>query len=453
MRERHERLFLRVYLHLLAAMFLGVVLVRVLVIPRVEERVARNIEETFSPAVAVMAEMLAEDGGHRRDLRATLDRASARFRAPVEIVPRAGLPLSATELSRLDRGEVVRTADPFRSMIFTLIVGTGSVLKIGPVNSVFPYGGLRGAAMFVLLVLALSIGVYTILRPIRRRLAALARAATALGGGDLGARAEVSSADAIGTVASAFNGMADQVQRLVARQEFLHMTSHELRTAKIQRLHFTLERLRSAGGAETALEHMNRDLAEIDELIEELLTYVRLKDRRPEIESTVNLTKLCADLCEGLAATAPRITLAGPAAGSRGAEIEAEARLVRRAVSNLVVNALRHARSRVEVAAERDGGALRVDVDDDGPGIAAADREQISSRSSASTASARAPASGWGSPSCGASPRCTADAWRSAPRLSAARSSASRCLGRHRSLPSGVLKRHHGSCVTSCIGA
>jgi signal transduction histidine kinase len=371
-----DRLFLRVYLNLLAAMLVGVTLVRVFVIPRVEDRVGRNIEETFSPAVAVMAEMLAEDSS-RHDTRATLERASARFGAPVEVVPRAALPLTATELSRVDRGEIVRTAGPFQSMVFTRIAGTDSVLQIGPVNSVHPYGGLRGAAMLVLFVGALSAGVYTLLRPIRRRLAALSRAATALGGGDLDARAEVGSADAIGTVAAAFNGMADQVQRLVAGQEeLLHITSHELRTP-LQRLHFTLERLRSAGGEEAAnaLDRMDRDLSEMDELIEELLAYVRLKERRPELRANVDVAALCGDVCDGLAGTAPGVTLT--AAPRSGIELEAEARLVRRAVSNLVVNALRHARGRVEVAASRRDGVIHIDVDDDGAGIAAADRERI----------------------------------------------------------------------------
>src|SRR5262249_49404859 len=147
-----------------------------------------------------------------------LDRASAHSHAPIELVSRAGLPLSPSELARLDRGEVVRTRALFRSMVFRRVTGADSVLKIGPINAVQPYGGARGAAMFVLFVGALSVGVYTILRPIRRRLTALSRAASALGGGDLGARAEVGAADAIGTVASAFNGMAEEVQRLVARQ-------------------------------------------------------------------------------------------------------------------------------------------------------------------------------------------------------------------------------------------
>ncbi len=54
-----------------------------------------------------------------------------------------------------------------------------------------------------------------------------------------------------------------------------------------------------------------------------------------------------------------------------------EGRLLRRAVSNLIVNALRHARSRVEVTLERRDGMARVEVHDDGPGVPDLDRERI----------------------------------------------------------------------------
>jgi signal transduction histidine kinase len=57
--------------------------------------------------------------------------------------------------------------------------------------------------------------------------------------------------------------------------------------------------------------------------------------------------------------------------------VEIDARLFRRAISNLIVNALRHAHSRVEVSLERKEQVLCIHVDDDGPGIPVADRERI----------------------------------------------------------------------------
>jgi signal transduction histidine kinase len=52
-------------------------------------------------------------------------------------------------------------------------------------------------------------------------------------------------------------------------------------------------------------------------------------------------------------------------------------KLVRRAIRNLVSNAIRHAHQRVRVTLERRGAYVRVFVDDDGAGVAVADRVRI----------------------------------------------------------------------------
>jgi len=57
--------------------------------------------------------------------------------------------------------------------------------------------------------------------------------------------------------------------------------------------------------------------------------------------------------------------------------VPGERRLVRRALSNLISNALRHARSRVEVAVQREAGHILIQVEDDGPGVPPANRERI----------------------------------------------------------------------------
>jgi signal transduction histidine kinase len=50
---------------------------------------------------------------------------------------------------------------------------------------------------------------------------------------------------------------------------------------------------------------------------------------------------------------------------------------VRRLFRNLIDNALRYAVSRVVITATADGGLARIEIDDDGPGIPAADRSRV----------------------------------------------------------------------------
>jgi signal transduction histidine kinase len=375
-----DRLFIRIQLHILASLLLGGILCGIFVAPRINERVRLNMEESGSVPVAIMAQVIADSRMSQRELYASLERASARFHVPVTFIDRGDADLDEQQFAQLDRGEVLRLGGTFRPNIFVRINGTNAFVRFGPLQVAPPLSGGRGVAILVVVLAALSLGIYWFLRPIRQRLAELGQTAAALGRGDLGARATVGPSDAIGALASTFNRMADEIERLIAAQEeLLRMTSHELRTP-IQRLHFAIESVRDAHDAtarERGLCLIDRDLEELDQLIEELLTYVRLKDHRAPVRTSIELCTILEELIEVVSELKGDITLTfrGPAEGSF--LVDVEARLLRRAVSNLLVNALRHARSRVDVTVGREGRMIRICVDDDGPGIPIADRERI----------------------------------------------------------------------------
>ncbi len=56
---------------------------------------------------------------------------------------------------------------------------------------------------------------------------------------------------------------------------------------------------------------------------------------------------------------------------------DAEPQYLRRALSNLITNAMRHAESQVRVSFAIDGETARLEVDDDGPGVPEADWEKV----------------------------------------------------------------------------
>ena len=243
-----------------------------------------------------------------------------------------------------------------------------------------PLEGWRGAAIVLLFVLGVALGIWMLLRPLRRQLRDLCATAEALGRGELGARAQVGSRDAIGTLATTLNRMGDEIQRLIAeREELLHMTSHELRTP-IQRMHFGLERARGARQPEErdrAHDRIDRDLSELDALIEELLTYVRLNETSEPAPSFIDARPVIEATCEAMSDMADGIALVAPDPRGDPLPVGVEARLIRRATSNLIVNALRYARARVEVTVKREGELVHVHVDDDGPGIPVSARARI----------------------------------------------------------------------------
>jgi signal transduction histidine kinase len=246
-----------------------------------------------------------------------------------------------------------------------------------------PIGKRRGIAIVLLLVAGLSLGVALIAWPLGRRLGKLSRAAQAFGAGELSTRAKVGSRSALGHLETTFNGMAGEIQRLVAAHgELLRMVSHELRTP-IQRLHVALEMVRTRDEAERErrLSRMVIDLEELDALIEELVTYSRLDKRFGLDRQPIGVADLLRDTADALAELRADVSIdvsieASPALPDALA-MTAEPRLARRALDNLVQNAMRHAAHRVVLRAERTAALVRIDVEDDGPGVPQAERTRV----------------------------------------------------------------------------
>ena len=178
------------------------------------------------------------------------------------------------------------------------------------------------------------------------------------------------------------DGVEAELQQLIASQrELLRMVSHELRTP-LQRMHFALERIRKAEDAahrNDGLRRMERDLGELDALIDELLTYVRLQHDSPLPRHAVELSRLLDEVIEAQSELTDAVALRALPAPAELPKVMANARMLRRALGNLIENGLRNARSRVEVAVAYSGSPLRIDIaiDDDGPGVPAAERERI----------------------------------------------------------------------------
>ena len=349
-----DRLFLGFQLKLVLSLLAAGILSAQIIAPRVDQQVRTNIAESMSLPLRVMAEALAEEQERRPGPSAFLARAMQVSTTPLAVLSRSTIELPPPLLEKLDRGEVLSAEGYFlRAVLYARIGNTEKVLRLGPLNPIHPLGGGRGLGMLLLGFCGLSVGVYLLVHPLRRRLGELSRAAHAFGSGDLSARAVVDSPDAIGSVASEFNRMAHEIQRLIASQrELLRMVSHELRTP-LQRMHFALERIRKAGDAEQRsdeLRRMERDLGELDALIDELLTYVRLQHDAPLQRQAVELPRLIDEVIETQSELTAEVSLHQAAPPRELPPVLTNARMMRRALGNLIENGLRNARSRVEVS-------------------------------------------------------------------------------------------------------
>lgn len=167
--------------------------------------------------------------------------------------------------------------------------------------------------------------------------------------------------------AHAFNGMQDRLRRFVRdRTQMLAAMSHDLRTP-LTRLRLRAELIED----EIEQRKMFADLDEMQAMIAETLAFAR-DDAAEERAQAVDLAALVQTVCEEAQDAGAEVRYLGPphAAGI------GRAAALKRAFANLVDNAVRYGdTARVELSVAADGVAVR--IDDDGPGIPAAEIERV----------------------------------------------------------------------------
>ena len=153
----------------------------------------------------------------------------------------------------------------------------------------------RWLGLLATLAVVIAVGAWPLARRITRRLEWLQTRVDALGAGDLGARVEVEGSDEIAALARSFNRAAERIESLVAVQRtMLASASHELRSP-LARMRMAIELYGDAPRPELR-ERIERDVAELDGLIDELLLASRLQTVRDvEAPEPVDLLALTAE--------------------------------------------------------------------------------------------------------------------------------------------------------------
>lgn len=166
--------------------------------------------------------------------------------------------------------------------------------------------------------------------------------------------------------AVAFNLMRDRIRRQIAqRTEMLAGVSHDLRTP-LTRMKLQLTMM---GDTEGAAE-LSEDVAEMERMIEGYLAFAR-----GEGDEKMRPTDLVA-LVEDVVGRFRREGHAVELTAEEEIQLPLRPHAFDRGLSNLLSNAARHAK-RIQVAARARDGIVELTVDDDGPGIPAAMREEV----------------------------------------------------------------------------
>ncbi len=203
-------------------------------------------------------------------------------------------------------------------------------------------------------------------RAIRR----LAEAAEAFGLGRDIAAIRPEGATEVRRAATAFNRMQERIRRfLTQRTEMLAGVSHDLRTP-LTRLRLALAMLPAEGPYAADAAEMTADLEEMERMIGGYLAFAR--GEQAEQAQPVDLPAMLRDIAAGARRTGGDVTVQAGEALTLPLRQDA----VRRALTNLVDNARRHARH-VMLSATQSGRSVLVLVDDDGPGIPPDRRESV----------------------------------------------------------------------------
>lgn len=191
---------------------------------------------------------------------------------------------------------------------------------------------------------------------------------------------EPSTDDEIGRLARTMNGMLARLETFTESQRrFVADASHELQSpiaSSRAELEVAMAHPELADWQATAAELLD-DNHRMERLVGDLLFLARTESAAPVTAGPVDLDDIARAEVERVRV---RTTVSIDAAEVSAVEVNGNADRLARVVRNLLENASRHAASTVAVRLTVDGKVARLEVSDDGPGIALADRERVFER-------------------------------------------------------------------------
>jgi signal transduction histidine kinase len=393
------------YVLLLAIIALGVPLA-INLSARVSAEVRTQAQAQADLVAATAADLLGR--AHRTDLRTLAQTAASSVRGRVLVVNSSGGVVvdsagpAEVGASYDSRPEIVRAlaGHPVQVQRSSQTLGQAILATAVPIiRSGRPVGAVRitqsvaavhravrnielELSLIALIVLALGLFAGSVIaaqvaRPLRR----LEQVARRVAGGDLTAKAEPEGSREQRSLARSFNEMTGQVARLMqAQRDFVADASHQLRTP-LTGLRLWLEEARATGVNPKLDRHLSAGIAEVDRLAEtvnELLVLSRAGGLDGD-GAELDLGELAASVTNRwrAAAGASGIELVLEANGDRMPAWAARSDL-ERVLDALIENALSYSpRGTTVTVSSRPG---RIEVRDQGPGLAADEQDVIFER-------------------------------------------------------------------------
>lgn len=368
-----KKLFIQFYL-LLFVCFLVMTMLVGLVYKFTAERAGRQtLEDLMTSSLYMVRSELKEIPP--RDWSKTLENAALNLSFDLSIKPLSDYHLSPASSKKLLNGDIVALDEEYT--FIQRIPDSRYALAAGPVPYLYFLHQMRllDVALIAFIAISLAFPVFIWMRPHWQDMLKLESAAQRFGNGYLDERLHFDPASSFTRMGVAFNQMAENINTLLAsKKQLTDGIAHELRTPLV-RLRYRLAM--SENLTEEESWGFNRDIGQLELLIEELLTYARLDRPQNELFPTrINLNDwLCENIEEARLIHSDRaIALTLPTA----AQTEfVDERLMERVLDNLLNNALCYAHEAVRITLEVQPPRTILTVEDDGPGIPVEERDRI----------------------------------------------------------------------------
>ena len=368
-----KKLFVQFYL-LLFVCFLVMTMLVGLVYKFTAERAGRqSLDDLMKSSLYLMRSELREIPP--RNWSKTLNELDLNLSFDLRIEPLSKFQLAESSMKHLRAGDIVALDDQYT--FIQRIPRSHYVLAVGPVPYLYFMHEMRllDIALMAFIAISLAFPVLIWMRPHWQDMLRLESAAQRFGEGHLTERIHFDSMSSFERLGVAFNQMADNINALIAsKKQLIDGIAHELRTPLV-RLRYRLEMSENLTEAESLA--LNRDIGQLEALIEELLTYARLDRPQTELSLTSpDLPQWITAHVEDVQAVNPQreVTVNQITPGDYGA---LDMRLMERVLDNLINNAMRYSQSQIQVNLTLNGSLACLQVDDDGPGIAEGERERV----------------------------------------------------------------------------
>lgn len=287
-------------------------------------------------------------------------------------------PMGQALIEQMDEHEIIWVQNEDDNFAFKALKNHPYIIKIS-----YPRSKDLSTLKYALVILfysLIALVIYFWFRPLSSDLNKLEKAVKEFDNHQWQSKVSLPPTSSIKHLASAYNGLLDKIKLLVETQQSMsHAISHELRTP-LARVRFSLQMAQESKDIKAIkmqLESIEDDVAEMNDLISELLNFAALENTtKLASQEKGNLKELVKNVIKRLKIDSSKFVISINSKLTNNIA-KCDNYLMERAIQNLLVNAAKFAHSNISIALWEDNNQYHISVSDDGPGIPEENRNKV----------------------------------------------------------------------------